>query len=341
MAHDYISTYGTAVGHDGQNRDELRTKETWILAGEPGSDPVFEETTIKSGRIMVQIRFPSHNSPDPKYVECAPSSHRGRPSTPRKKLRALTVLPWTARGGLRPPEWFAALRKEFSIMNRHPHNNIVEVFQFREAPAPTIYMAYCADGNMSDVSFDEAEYVTAFGQILDGVKHRDLKPENLLVQKTPVFKVVFADFGLSKIVIDTTVLLTICGTIKYTAPEVFPCTRLDYDLSVNVWSLGVIVFEGIYGIPEPKRTKGGAEVTRPRWGWWANNWRGQLRVLSDLEENDKVVKILCGVIVRDSTQRQSADQCLETGFRDRLWKRRDSNQLVIVACEGGGVRDHS
>jgi hypothetical protein len=35
--HDFHSTHGTAVGHNGQNQMEVRKKETWILAYAPGA----------------------------------------------------------------------------------------------------------------------------------------------------------------------------------------------------------------------------------------------------------------------------------------------------------------
>ena len=103
------------------------------------------------------------------------------------------------------------------------------------------------------------KYVTAFGQILDGlghlhakgVAHRDLKPENLLVEKSPFFKVVITDFGLSKAITDTTVLKTFCETFKYLVLETFLSVCHDYDSSTDVWATGVVFFEWLYGIPEP------------------------------------------------------------------------------------------
>ncbi len=225
----------------------------------------------------------------------------------------------------------------------------MEVFEFRETPTPTIYMAYYPDGNMSDASIaDEADYVTAFGQVLsglahlhaNGIAHRDLKPENLLVQKSPLFKVVIADFGLSKIATETTLLMTFCGTLKYLAPEVFPGSGLDYDVSVDVWSLGIIVLEWLYDIPQPKKApeppRAGARVTPGQWQGWAGEWQG--RVLGQLEdqEDDQVVGILRGMLVVDPARRWGASRCFGAGLEDELWERRAQDGLVVCASAAAG-----
>ncbi|KAL8881872.1 MAG: hypothetical protein Q9198_001015 [Flavoplaca austrocitrina] len=88
-------------------------------------------------------------------------------------------------------------------------------------------MDYYPLGNINDFNTAYDEYVTAWGQILDGLKHvhakgvvhRDLKPKNILVERDPLFKVVIADFGMAKVATDTTLLQTFCGTLKYAAPE--------------------------------------------------------------------------------------------------------------------------
>jgi serine/threonine protein kinase len=120
-------------------------------------------------------------------------------------------------------------------------------------------MDYYEHGNIAEAGVTYDQYVTAFGQILDGlghlhakrVAHRDLKPENILVEKFPFFKVVITDFGLSRVVTDATVLTTFCGTLKYLAPEAFPGISQGYNSSTDVWATGVILFEWLYGIPHP------------------------------------------------------------------------------------------
>ncbi|XP_050311314.1 ovarian-specific serine/threonine-protein kinase Lok-like [Anthonomus grandis grandis] len=81
--------------------------------------------------------------------------------------------------------------------------------------------------------------------------HRDLKPENILLldeRDKTILKI--ADFGLSKNTIDD-MAITMCGTLKYVAPEVICPQFREYDCieetniygpKVDVWSLGVILY---------------------------------------------------------------------------------------------------
>ncbi|CAF1136406.1 unnamed protein product [Adineta ricciae] len=100
------------------------------------------------------------------------------------------------------------------------------------------------------------EYLHSYGII-----HRDLKPDNLLI--TAVGHIKLTDFGLSKIGLMS--LTTnfyekhidketkafndkqICGTPSYIAPEVI--LRQGYGKAVDWWSVGIILYEFLVGIP--------------------------------------------------------------------------------------------
>ena len=66
-----------------------------------------------------------------------------------------------------------------------------------------------------------------------GITHRDIKPDNILVSCNDPFVVKLSDFGLSKVVVEGTLLKTFCGTLLYCAPEVYP----DYDRYKRGYSL--------------------------------------------------------------------------------------------------------
>lgn len=86
----------------------------------------------------------------------------------------------------------------------------------------------------------------------DPIAHRDIKPSNILVQlRTPYLYIKLADFGLSKESQDS--LKTYCGTRFYAAPEVQK--KESYDIAVNIWSLGLVVFQYAHGLPRPGRLK--------------------------------------------------------------------------------------
>jgi len=75
--------------------------------------------------------------------------------------------------------------------------------------------------------------------------YRDLKPENIVLDmKTGHIKLV--DFGFSKIMPKNGRTFTNCGTPAYIAPEVLRGTH-SHSFEVDVWSLGVLMFELVTG----------------------------------------------------------------------------------------------
>jgi len=222
---------------------------------------------------------------------------------------------------------------------------VVQVFELRETPEPAIIMDYYPLGNITDANTAYDEYVTAWGQILDGLKHlhakgvvhRDLKPENILVERNPLFKVIIADFGMAKVVTDTALLQTFCGTLKYTAPEVFPGLTSGHGPLVDIFSLGVMVYEWIYALPNPPDApaprKKNEEVCERQWYTWLDEWVGLLLDKLDDEDDDPAIQILVRMIETKVTSRWSATKCLAQGFKSRLFKRRVADGLIGCASD--------
>merc|ERR1711976_1014498 len=93
--------------------------------------------------------------------------------------------------------------------------------------------------------FYTAEVVSALSYLHSlQIVHRDLKPENILLDSKGHIKIV--DFGLSKYVKHKT--KSICGTPEYVAPEILLNAVTGYGLSVDWWSLGVLVHELVTGV---------------------------------------------------------------------------------------------
>lgn len=81
-----------------------------------------------------------------------------------------------------------------------------------------------------------------------GIVHRDLKPENLLyASESNDSDIKITDFGLAKIANGEFLLKTACGTPNYVAPEVL--LNEGYDSSVDMWSIGVILYILLCGFP--------------------------------------------------------------------------------------------
>ena len=73
-----------------------------------------------------------------------------------------------------------------------------------------------------------------------GIVHRDIKPENIVLSNG-VAKL--CDFGWAAVCNERR--RTYCGTFDYAAPEILEGS--EYDMSVDLWCLGVLVYELLVG----------------------------------------------------------------------------------------------
>ena len=95
--------------------------------------------------------------------------------------------------------------------------------------------------------FNIYEATDMFKQIIKAIQyihnfkiaHRDLKPENILLFKNNRLKI--CDFGFATIADKP--LKTICGTVPYMAPELFRYNKLYNGFAIDVWAVGIIIFE--------------------------------------------------------------------------------------------------
>ncbi len=100
---------------------------------------------------------------------------------------------------------------------------------------------------------------------MQDIAHRDLKPKNILLNKKASGEVMakIADFGISKRVTgdDADVSSQLLGSVEHMAPEQFAPAVYGIngklDTNVDLWSLGVIIYEIFAGkLPFGSRTQG-------------------------------------------------------------------------------------
>lgn len=138
----------------------------------------------------------------------------------------------------------------------HPH--IARLYEIIITPTYVwLVLEYCAGDELyaylvknGRLKRDEARKM--FAQLCGAVAythsknctHRDLKLENILLDRHNNVKL--CDFGFTREYEPRTLLDTVCGTTCYMAPEMLLHKKYSGE-SVDVWSLGIILYTLIYG----------------------------------------------------------------------------------------------
>lgn len=152
-------------------------------------------------------------------------------------------------------------KREIEILKICQHPSIIRLLDvFENHEYIYIVMEYCKGGDLftflekRDFTVPEAKSKELAHSIATGIfylhsfgiAHRDLKPENILMtDSTDEAQPKLVDFGLSKIVGPSETCNDPFGTLSYVAPEVL--LQKPYDKSVDLWSLGVIIYLLISG----------------------------------------------------------------------------------------------
>ncbi|KAL9041404.1 MAG: hypothetical protein Q9180_001302 [Flavoplaca navasiana] len=201
----------------------------------------------------------------------------------------------------------AGWAKEVEIMRTVSHKHIVQFVNLSEEDEPRLIMDYLSLGNLEDqhrihpIAVEETVAVLCQGllalQYLHsegiGYAHRDIKPTNILVESRVPFIIKLGDFGLAKTIKD---LATCCGTYQYTAPEVWK--KGGYTSAVDIWSLGVVIFEYAYGLPV-----GQGSFHPERW------YRKLIRTVKDWDSEQLIDLLSTQMLTMSPLDRGSADDC--------------------------------
>ena len=147
------------------------------------------------------------------------------------------------------------VKEEISILKKLNHENIVKFFGFFETNNQLlIKMEYIKYGTLSKwikthKKISEEEASTILHQILSAVVylhgkqicHRDIKPENIMLSReNDLNSIKIIDFGLSSQNFDKLMHHDYCGTYIYMAPE--QIEKKLYFISVDIWSIGILMF---------------------------------------------------------------------------------------------------
>jgi len=160
------------------------------------------------------------------------------------------------------PHKMKMLKAEVDIMTKLDHPNVVRLHKVVDTETKLyLVMELLTGGELFDRIVAKGHYSEADARTLtrtivntmaylhsQGVAHRDLKPENVLLATAAEDAAIkITDFGLSRLIEDSSLMTTACGTPGYVAPEVI--THEAYSTQIDMWSVGVIVYILLCGFP--------------------------------------------------------------------------------------------
>ncbi len=177
------------------------------------------------------------------------------------------------------------LRREFALLSRLRHPNLVAVYDWFEASplatavagAPAAYTQELVEGVDLRRALRDADQATrdaVFEQVLRalaylhalGVAHLDLKPDNVLVElsgQAPLARML--DFGIARSIGDAGDG-SVRGSFSYVAPEVL--AGGPFDQRADLYALGVMMVEvGRGGPPPPSLLRGQLDDAEARRRW--------------------------------------------------------------------------
>ena len=154
------------------------------------------------------------------------------------------------------------INREIEIMYKLNHPHIIKLFNhFEDDDYLYLIMHYASKGQLYNLlkkqkKIDEKNAAQFMREIISAVKylhsfnppiiHRDIKPENILLDEN--YRVKLADFGWSNYLKEKQELRnTYCGTPEYLAPEMVK--KEGHNTSLDIWDLGVLMFELLCGKP--------------------------------------------------------------------------------------------
>jgi len=209
------------------------------------------------------------------------------------------------------------LLAEVETQKKLSHPNLLRCFDyFTEANTVYILLELASGGDLYQHMrrrghLNEPQVAYLFRQVCEGVRHlhengiihRDLKPENILLTEDMTVKI--ADFGWAAKADKTDTRKTFCGTLCMLAPEMI--AGKEYDARIDVWAVGVLLFEMLTGCTPFDKGQGLMETCKAIVG------PGLSAVPLD-DVPPAAHPLLRGLMQQEATMRMSLDECLQSDW---------------------------
>lgn len=186
-----------------------------------------------------------------------------------------------------------------------------------------LLLEYAVNGNLFNFmkskggeGLEKHLVVSIYAQVCAAIKflhdnniiHRDMKPENILLDDHLIAKL--CDFGWSTEAQKNESRMTFCGTYEYMAPEIFENEK--YNGSVDIWSLGILLYEMIHG----KSPFAGNSVFKI----FKNILSEEIRFKP--EADPKAADLILSILKTDSSKRPTIDSLIQHPYiQDHISKR--------------------
>ena len=176
-----------------------------------------------------------------------------------KKTGDVYVIKVLDKESLKAQNLISQLNLEIQIMYKAHHPHLMQLINhYEDDDNFFMIMPYASRGQLytllrKSTRFDQKTTAQFLRETISAVKylhehnviHRDIKPENILLDHN--YRVKLSDFGWSNFCEENEKRKTFCGTPEYLSPEMVK--KLPHDYRVDIWSLGVLLFECLAGYP--------------------------------------------------------------------------------------------
>nr|XP_014285124.1 serine/threonine-protein kinase ULK3 isoform X2 [Halyomorpha halys] len=194
-----------------------------------------------------------------------------------------------------------------------------------------LVLEYCEGGNLSEyirrlIRLPENICKRAIQQLAMGLAylrlkeicHMDLKPKNLLIKYKP-FTLKIADFGLSQYLSERAYTENVRGSPLYMAPEII--LKKKYNYKVDLWSVGVILYECIYGKAPLKTLKAITEAMAQEI---------PIEYPTRVAVSEDCMSLLKGLLVYNPNQRMNFDDFFNHPFVDVVHAPTEENKKLAI-----------